>query len=269
MKSLIILVLSLYLFHNSYSQYYYKDIIATREAESRAGLLKKNRIRNVQLNSFEGDGTATEGFTGTQTVSPDFLQITTRLSSQHAAESQLVSQFNASGKLIKTMDTTEGASSHSDYIYNAAGALTRLNNLSISGGPHLEREAHLWIYNDSGKPTKLFRIKNESDTIVVDFLLDEHSRHAGRELPVLYYYYDDQKRLTDIAGYNPKARRILPTHVFEYDEQGRIASMLVVPEGSDQYQNWIYDYNQSGLKIRETCYDKKKSVQGRIEYKYN
>ncbi|HLA54344.1 MAG TPA: hypothetical protein VK618_13605 [Flavitalea sp.] len=224
MKSLIILVLSLYLFHNSYSQYYYKDIIATREAESRAGLLKKNRIRNVQLNSFEGDGTATEGFTGTQTVSPDFLQITTRLSSQHAAESQLVSQFNASGKLIKTMDTTEGASSHSDYIYNAAGALTRLNNLSISGGPHLEIEAHLWIYNDSGKPTKLFRIKNASDTIVVDFLLDE---------------------------------------------QGRIASMLVVPEGSDQYQNWIYDYNQSGLKIRETCYDKKKSVQGRIEYKYN
>lgn len=276
MKSLILLVLSLYLFQHSYSQYYYKDIVATHEAENRAALLKKNRIRNVQLNSFEGDGTATEGFTGTQTVSADFLQITTRLSSQLAVESQLVSQFNTSGKLIRTMDTTDGASSHSDYIYNGAGALTRLNNLSISGGPHLEREAHLWIYNDSGKPTKLLRIKNGSDTIVVDFLLDEqglvteeHSRHAGRDLPVIYYYYDDQKQLTDIAGYNPKARRILPTHVFEYDEQGRIASMLVVPEGSDQYQKWIYEYNQSGMKIRETCFDKKKSVQGKIEYKYN
>jgi len=68
MKSLIFLVLSLYLFHNTYSQYYYKDIVATRESESRAGLLKKSRIRNVQLNSFEADGTATEAFTGTQTI---------------------------------------------------------------------------------------------------------------------------------------------------------------------------------------------------------
>jgi YD repeat-containing protein len=276
MKSLILLILSLSLLHSSFSQYFYKDIVAAREAESRAALLRKDKVRTVQLSSFEADGTPTEGFTGTQTVSPDFLQITTRLTSPVGGESQLVSQFNAAGKLVRTIDTADAASSRSDYTYDAQGALTVMNNLSISGGPHLQREAHVWKYNEERRPAKLLRIKNGADTITVEFVLDEHglvgeerSRHKGRELPVIYYYYDEEKRLTDIAEYNQKARRILPSHVFEYDDQGRVSSMLVVPEGSTEYQKWVYEYNSSGLKVRETCYDKKKSVLGKIEYKYN
>ena len=44
--------------------------------------------------------------------------------------------------------------------------------------------------------------------------------------------------------------------------------MLVVPEGTDDYQKWIYEYNDAGLKIKETCLNKRKQILGRVEYVY-
>jgi hypothetical protein len=45
--------------------------------------------------------------------------------------------------------------------------------------------------------------------------------------------------------------------------------MLVVPEGTDEYQRWLYEYNAAGLKTKETCYNKRKQMLGRVEYAYN
>ncbi len=44
--------------------------------------------------------------------------------------------------------------------------------------------------------------------------------------------------------------------------------MLVVPEGTDNYQKWHYTYNEAGLKTKEACYNKRKQLLGRIEYEY-
>ncbi len=44
--------------------------------------------------------------------------------------------------------------------------------------------------------------------------------------------------------------------------------MLTVPEGSDDYQKWNYTYNDDGLKIKETGYNKRKQLLGTIEYSY-
>jgi YD repeat-containing protein len=56
--------------------------------------------------------------------------------------------------------------------------------------------------------------------------------------------------------------------VFDYNDKGLINSMLVVPEGSSDYQRWQYTYNDAGLKIKETCMNKRKQIVGRIEYVY-
>jgi hypothetical protein len=45
--------------------------------------------------------------------------------------------------------------------------------------------------------------------------------------------------------------------------------MLVVPEGSNDYQKWLYEYDDKGLKTKESCFNKKKELMGRIEYSYN
>lgn len=72
-----------------------------------------------------------------------------------------------------------------------------------------------------------------------------------------------------MVAYNEKAKRLLPIYIFEYNAAGEISTMMVVPEGSDNYQKWYYQYDQRGLKIKETCFNKRKQVLGRVEYEYH
>jgi hypothetical protein len=97
---------------------------------------------------------------------------------------------------------------------------------------------------------------------------EENSVRRKVALPSFYYYYDAQNRLTDIVSYNVKAKRLLPLYIFEYNDDNQLSSMLVVPEGTDDYQKWIYEYNDAGLKIKETCLNKRKQILGRVEYVY-
>ncbi|HSC39464.1 MAG TPA: hypothetical protein VLD19_16385, partial [Chitinophagaceae bacterium] len=83
-----------------------------------------------------------------------------------------------------------------------------------------------------------------------------------------FYYYDAQNRLTDIARYNKKADRILPEYMFEYNDAGQVSQMIVVPEGTSDYQTWKYAYNANGLKQQEACYSKQKQLLGKVEYSY-
>ena len=86
---------------------------------------------------------------------------------------------------------------------------------------------------------------------------------------MFYYYYDDNKRLTDIVRYNVKARKLLPDYIFTYYAKGQLGSMLFVQEGSTDYNKWIYEYNEKGLRTKETCFTKQKELLGKIEYDYS
>ena len=88
-------------------------------------------------------------------------------------------------------------------------------------------------------------------------------------MPTYYYYYDEKNRLTDIVRYNPRARRLLPDYVFEYDEDGRVSTVIIVPETGSDYEKWFYSYYENGLKGQEACYNKRQELQGRIEYQYS
>jgi hypothetical protein len=136
-------------------------------------------------------------------------------------------------------------------------------------------EEHQWQYGTDDKPTAFLKIKNGSDTTFVRFIPDEKG-NIGEErairnkeaLPSIYYYYDDSNRLTDIVRYNIKAQRLLPDNILEYGEGGRLASLLAVQEGASSYQKWIYDYNEKGLKIKESCFSRQRELLGHIEYEY-
>jgi YD repeat-containing protein len=68
--------------------------------------------------------------------------------------------------------------------------------------------------------------------------------------------------------YSAKARRLLPTHIFSYNTEGRVAGMLLIPEGSNDYQRWYYDYDERGLKVRERVLNKQQQLLGKVEYTY-
>ncbi|HXO78063.1 MAG TPA: hypothetical protein VN824_22570, partial [Puia sp.] len=180
------------------------------------------------------------------------------------------------GLTQKISDTTDTYRSTSDYRYDAEGRLQSILNTSIETDNHLrDVEQHIWSYDAAGKPSSMLKIKNGNDTTFVRFVLDEKGNVAEEramrnktDLPVIYYYYDTDNRLTDIVRYSLKAKRLLPDNIFEYGDDGRTSSMLVVPDGSNDYLKWIYDYNEKGLKARESCISRQKELLGKIEYQY-
>ena len=257
------------------AQYFYKDQVVPGHTMDQMKVFRQKKIRNITLTSYENDGMLSEGFSGEQSINSNYSETVTVIKSPVTGASELRTYYNTDGFIIKTTDTTDGSGSISDYTYNAKGLLLRIINRTTSAGQAKEKDEHVWFYLPNGKPERMLRVKNDADTTVISFVLDEsgnvaeeNSRKKGVELPAVFYYYNPENRLTDIAGYNKKAKRILPDYVFEYDDQGKIKSMLVVPEGSDQYQKWYYMYNDNGLKIKENCFNKRKQLLGRIEYNY-
>ncbi len=102
----------------------------------------------------------------------------TKLESVVGGSSQLTSYFDGTGKLVKTVDTTEGSGSVSEYFYDNSGALSRILNVSTSAGGAKEKELHSWNYDASGRPSKMLRIKNNTDTTITTFILDEKGNIA-------------------------------------------------------------------------------------------
>ena len=260
------------------AQYVYKDLVVTRQTTGQWQLYKDNKVKKISLQSFESDGQPSEGFLCDQQITADFSRITTHTHSPGTPDSWILANYTTSGQPLKIQDTSDTYQSTSEYQYDAAGHVTGITNTSLETDNKLKDvEQHLWQYDAQGHPTGMLKIKNGNDTTLVRFVTDEkgniaeeRARRNNTDLPVVYYYYDSGNRLTDIVRYNIKAQRLLPTHIFEYDNTGdRPSSMLVVPEGSNDYQKWLYEYDDKGLKTKESCFNKKKELLGRIEYSYN
>ena len=278
MKLFTVLVLFMALSHASTAQYYYKDVLVTKQAIAKCKAYRDNHVKSVKLLSFEADGQATEGFTCEQTVTSDFSEIATLTRSSLSAESYLLAYYDANGLLKKTVDTGDRYQSISTYQFNAKGLLQSIANTSIQSTDNAmkEVELHQWQYDENGKPLSMLKIKNNTDTTFIRFVMDEKGNvaeeHATRNklnLPAIYYYYDENGHVTDIVRYNAQAKRLLPDYVFEYDAKGNLGSMLTVPEDSKGYQKWVYEYNDAGLRWRESCFSKQKELLGKIEYQYN
>jgi hypothetical protein len=262
-------------FFSARSQYYYKDILLTRQNQAGWKSFHDQKVKEVNIQSIDANNEMTPGFTCTQTISPDFSSITTFTKSADIPASTLTVYYDRNGRPVKTVDTSDTYKSTTEYSYNENGGISSMLNNSEETDNHVgATEKHLWIY-EGAVPKQMIKIKGETDTTIVDLIKDEKgniveekSVRGGQSLPSVYYYYDNDRRLTDIVRYSKKAARLLPDYVFEYNYD-RISSMLFVPTGSTDYQKWIYDYNSNGLKATETCYDKKKQVVVKINYTYS
>lgn len=275
MKRIILGFICLFTTAGLFAQHYYKDIVTVEASNQRHKLHRVNRVNSIKFVSFDSDNQAIEGFNSEQKFSRDFSEVATKTTTALTGTTHNWSWYNNKDQLIKTEDSVEGSKTVTTYTYDAAGKLSRVENTTTSAGDFTLREAHQWTYNAQGKPIKMLKIKNNKDTTYVDFVLDEKGNPAEeksvfkkQELPTIFYYYDEDNLLTDIVRYNRAAKRLLPDYVFEYDEKNRVGSMMVVPEGSSDYQKWYYSYDEEGLKILDACYSKTKNLIARVEYQY-
>jgi hypothetical protein len=275
MKALLLAAV-LTLSASAYSQYYYKDIIGTRETADIIKAYQANKVSRVLLNSFDEDGTKTENFYVEQVFSPADQTLKTTTRSNLADESVLTSYINNIGQVIKTVDSSQNLFTTTLYQYEPAGQLIALTSTSSDTSGRLsQQEEHQWEYNN-GKIARMLRIKNNADTAIVTFKLDENgnvveenSVRKGTKAEPVYYYYDGQNRLTDIVRYNTKVGKLLPEYMFEYSSSNQVIQKITVPANGSDYLIWRYQYDNRGLKVKEAVFNKQKKLNGKIEYLYS
>ncbi len=258
-----------------FGQHYYNDLLTNADFMKKRELYRLNKVKAVQYYSFDNNNQPIQGFQCEQSITNNFTLITTVTTAPLSGTTRNISTFSATGLLQQQTDTSEGNKTTLTYTYDAANRITEVSSQSFSPGNYTSGERHLWYYNQDGKPSKMLKIKNDKDTTYITFVLDEQGNvaeerpvHKGTAQPVVYYYYDDNRHLTDIVRYNARAKKLLPDYIFEYNDKGQTASMLVTTEGTGDYQKWYYTYDEKGLKQKDMCYSKSKVLIGKVEYKY-
>src|SRR5687768_9537292 len=155
-----------------HAQFYYKDQLVPRQSMQQLQQFKASKVKAVKLTSYESTGAVTEDFTGEQAVNTNYTVITTFTKSKISDSSELTTFYNAGGQLVKTVDTTDGFKSTTEYSYDSNNRLVNITNFSTSPGQVTEQEQHVWTYTSKGIPEKMLKIKNKIDTTYVTFVTD-------------------------------------------------------------------------------------------------
>ncbi len=276
-KTTIVCLLMIILVAAANAQYYYKDIVSNRQAAAERLALREQKIRVIEVHSFEGDKTPSEGFFCEKKISKDYRQVETYTKSYTTGKSLLLGFYDDKNQLLQTTDSSDLTVATSVYAYDKDANITSVTAYSHSADEDFNTshtEEHQYKYNLQKQPVQLLLIKNKKDSTLIDFIIDEHGNvtdeiEPGTKGHHYYYYYDAKNRLTDIVKYNVVLRKLLPDFSFEYNSSNQVTQMIAVEEGVNRnYYTWKYVYND-GLRIIEKCYSKENVLLGYFEYEYN
>jgi hypothetical protein len=258
------------------SQYYYKDLVSNQQAQVEKVVLQQQKIRTIIVHSFEGDKTPSEGFFCEKQISKNFRRMETYTRSYTTGKSLLTTYYNESGQMIQSTDSSEVTVATSVYTYNQDGTIFTIVSNSHSADEDFNtalQEVHQYKYNVKKQPVQMLRVKNNKDSVLIDFILDANGNvtdeiEPGKNGRHYYYYYDTKNRLTDIVKFNVVLNKLLPDFTFEYNSANQVTQMVAVDEGvSRNYYTWKYVFNE-GLKIIEKCFSKEGDLLGYFEYEY-
>ena len=258
-----------------FSQFYYQDILSNQQSNQRYQLLLSNKIKKVTATSFDADNQIQDNFLLEEMIDVKNNQtiVTTKIASGKTA---IIQNNYQNGKIISSEETSNNVNTKINYSYDENGRLKTISSSTIDTAFQSESsETHEWNYNNDGQLKQMWKIKNKTDSVLVDFVYDvqgnvieEHWHKKNTEQEVYYYYYNEQQQLTDIVRFNKKAQQLLPDYLFEYDAQKRIIQMTQKLAANSNYLVWNYTYNPNGLKQEEICTNKQRERVGKIEYKY-
>lgn len=274
MKALFFAVV-IFLSMQASAQYYYKDIVGTKESNELLHLYRTNAVQSVTLKSYTINNTPVDNLSVQQVFSPTGRTLLTITKSEYQPASYLTTFYDEEGRVIKTTDSTSGSVNTTVYTYNTQNSVSTINTTYGDNLAATRSDDHIWQYDDQNRISRMLRIKNRKDTSVVSFKLDEagniieeqETRRFVKEEP-FYYFYDAKNRLTDIVRYNKKAARLLPEQMFEYSVKNHLIQRTTISQNNSDYLIWRYRFDSNGLKTREDIYNKQKELTGKVEYTY-
>jgi YD repeat-containing protein len=269
------------------AQYYYNDIIGTQETNRQIQTYLANKVKMVTATGYTPQGAKATDFAEVQEITENgkTLKISRNTELTH---SSFYNRFDAQNRLISIIDTSLGIQNITSYEYDAGGRIISIQNMVKDPATDINMvELHRWIYNKDGKVEKMWRTINGTDSLEIRFIPDENgnpgeerSLRNGYETDMLYYYFDDRNRITDIVRYNKKAKKLMPNIIITYDDSDRIIQKVISNEGDNyglgkygnilwiRYVIWRYIYNDRGLKTKEALFNKDQELTGKIEYSY-
>ncbi|MGN6293727.1 MAG: hypothetical protein ACTHMV_13360 [Chitinophagaceae bacterium] len=259
-----------------FGQFYYKDLVDAKANDDKMKVYLANKVAAVTATGYDSRGVKATDFYEVQEVFPaqNMLKVSTR---SGLSVVRTYYRFDTQGRLVSISDSTNGIKSRTSYQYAGNNLVSVKTEVKDSLNDFSETEEHQWIYNNAGKPEKMWKIVNSKDSMEYRFTIDEKGNVADEQLfrrgvgiDPFYFYYDDQHRLTDIVRYNKRAKKLLPDFMFEYDEQGRVIQKITtLSTTTPDYLTWRYLFNDKGLKTKEALFNKQKELTGRIEYAYS
>lgn len=258
------------------AQYYYNDIMGTGEVSNRMKTFIDNKIKTITGIGYDPQGIKTSDYNEWQEVDADnnILTITSRNGQQVTRQFY---QFDKQFRLSSITDSSTDIKSVTTYSYDGNNNITSIKAVTQDTAQGLsETEEHQWKYNSTGKPEKMWRIINNTDSAEFRFTIDEKGNVADEQLyrrevgiDPIYYYYDENNRLTDIVRYDKKAKKLLPDFMFEYDDSNRVIQKIATLSAANpDYLIWRYLFNEKGLQTKEALFNKQKELRGRIEYAF-
>ena len=257
-----------------FAQFFYRDLISIAQANEEMAAYKMAGIKNIKIKSLEANGEESEDFFCEKKLSKDFRKSSLYTRTGNQGKSLMESFFNKEGLLYKTYDSSEIVVSRNEFFYDNNKRLSSTLSYSKSNDDDFINEiteAHVYQYNEDGIPISMLRIKNQTDTIVILFSLDENNNVAiekeTKNGSKYYYYYDEDKRLTDVVHTNEFKQRLVADYVFDYNEEGKISEMTTTEDGNDNFTVWKYDY-ENHLKVKERIFDRNGMLMGKIIYEY-
>jgi YD repeat-containing protein len=264
------------------AQYYYNDIIGTQETNRQMQTYLANKVKTVTATGYTPQGSKATDFAEVQEIMDNgkTLKISRNTELTH---SSFYNRFDAQTRLISIIDTSFGIQNTTSYEYDAAGRIIAIQNTVKDPATDINMvELHRWLYTKEGKVEKMWRTINGADSLEIRFTGDENGNpgeertfRSGYETDMLYYYFDEKNRITDIVRYNKKAKKLLPDLIISYDDDNRIIQRITSTPGDNLrsttwvgYIIWRYIYNGQGLKTKEALFNNEQELTGKIEYSY-
>ena len=257
-----------------FAQFFYKDILSNQQLVADMALYKENKIKVINIKSFENDGSPSRGFFCQKRISKDYKRVELLTRSDVTGKAISTSVFNNSSQLVSTTDSSNSAVTDNFYLYDSKGRIQSIKSVVRSNDDDFTNEMHeehIYSYNENNQPVKMIRVKNSRDTTIILFANDENNNVAiekdTKNGSKYYYYYDAKKRLADIVQSNDFKTKLLPDYLFEYNGNGLLTQMTSTEEGGNYYFIWKYTYD-NGLRVKEKCYGKDRNLLGSVEYEY-
>ena len=266
------------LFFTSFSanaQYYDKDILSNLQLNKEFSILKNEQIKTIKIKSFEDNDEPSEGFFCEKKINKNYSQSEMISKSYITGQSLLISDYNSEGRIIKTTNTTPTTTNTTQYEYNGQGNLSMVRTVTTGDDDSSGiTETHEYFYDQTGKPEKMLRKKNNTFISTITFVKDDKGNIIEENVAgnsndkKYYYYYDEKNQLTDIVHFNEIAKKLLPDYIYEYNTLNQPKQMISVDESGRNYFIWKYAYNDKKLPEIQKCFSKEKRLLGTIEYEY-